>query len=194
MPHVNEIAYLLEKYGQKQGNHPISTVDVAKRLMDKYAGPSSPTLPSAKGPNDDVVSIPKAPKVPIIENIEPPTEEDPWSEEPEPVTPRLEPNVAPQSLLMGGNPDDHERITMRPEQLAGASEFRTKLITALEAMSAKNVITPLHKQRTIQEIQRATHDSHVHHIVQEVRKELAKAEAHAVDYAEQMRKILKSIA
>ena len=194
MPYVNETAYLLEKYGQKQVNQHASTVDVAKRLANKYAGPSSPTLPSAKGPNDDAVSIPKAPKVPIIQDIESTTIEDPWSDEPEPVTPRLEPNVVPQSLMMGGNPDDHERITMRPEQLASSSEFRTKLITALEAMSSRNVITPLHKQRTIQEIQRATHNAHVVHILQEVRKELTKAEAHAVDYAEQMRKILKSIA
>lgn len=191
MPHVKETTYLLEKYGQNQEKS--TTIDIARRLTSKYAGPSSPTLPSAKGPNDDVVSIPKAPRAPIIEELDAPTIEDSW-DEPEPVTPRLDPNVAPQSLLMGVNPDDLERPTVRPEELAGSSEFRTKLITALEAMSAKNVITPIHKAKLIQEVQRAGHDAHVAHIWQETRKELEKAEAYAIGYAEQMRKILKSIA
>lgn len=197
MPHVKESTYLLEKYGSSPKAEE-SMVALARRLSLKHAAPFPATLPSARGPEAVDVKIPPNPVPVFIDPPEPKSDTFSGSEydpDAEVATPKLNPNFGPMSLDMMNHPkEDHERVTIKPEQLTKLSPFKTKLITALESMSAKNVITPLHKHRLIQEIQRATHDAHVTHIWQTAKEELIAAELHAIEYAEKMREILKSIA
>lgn len=170
-----------------KGTQMLKLKNLSRKLALKYAA-FPPTLPSAPGLDGTSPNIPRAPRVPIIEEVPMGPESDF-----EVKTPKLDMGLAPMSSEMFNDPSSGNAVTMRPEELMKMSPYQEKLIAALDSMHMNNLITSIHYQKSVQEIQRSTHDAHLYPIYKDIKETLEKAELHALNYAKKMQKIILSI-
>lgn len=190
MPFIKESFYLIEKYGSQEESEMKA---LARRLSLKYAQTFPATMPSPAG-DESGVNIPKAPRVPNIEDMTPsnPLDSEEFGNVSIP-TPKFH-NVNPMAESEMRNAPTGMADTLSPAQLSGESNFKDSLLWAVEAMYLANVITGIKKTYLEEEIRRARHDAHLIDTYKEIHELVEKAKIHAYNYAKRMEKILLTIA
>lgn len=166
----------------------MTTKALARKLFLKHSQQIAPTMPSAPGPDDTSVHIPKSPLVPRefrqqdvleepsgIESIQDEKFKDPQA------TPQLSFDVMPSFV----NP---QRPTLGPDDMTEMPDWRRHLVDALDSMYYAHVCTGVYRDLNMAKIREWSEHS-LRDLKAEMAKTVHEAQINALDYAHKMQRI-----